>query len=259
MRLENCPDALACHLSPFCVWTYRITFSETGNILLRNGVCLFVLIVVLCNSCWFVSSGAPRFGVVPVLCNREVWQSSDMTYLAVNDPNITSGFTFNERSVSLASELRSFVVLRPSPKQSAPPSTARYNIDLITLWSLDTYSPWRSFQIRGGFRGEGGGRGRGGEGGPRPPLSSGSGIFWDNVLEWYMNLYEPTDSIRRNVHKNIAFAKLLPVFPEIYGTRFQNFPGGACPRTSLAYECLHVCYEPPLQNAHRSPCVNQEI
>ena len=48
-----------------------------------------------------------------------------MTYPAVNDPNITSGFTFNKRSVSLASELRSFVVLRPSPEQSAP-SAARY-------------------------------------------------------------------------------------------------------------------------------------
>ena len=48
-----------------------------------------------------------------------------MTYPAVNDPNITSGFTFNKRSDSLASELRSFVVLRPSPEQSAP-SAARY-------------------------------------------------------------------------------------------------------------------------------------
>ena len=74
-----------------------------------------------------MSSGAPRFGVVPVLCNREVWQSSDMTYPAVNDPSITSGLTFNKRSVSLASELRSFVVLRPSPEQSAP-SAARYNM-----------------------------------------------------------------------------------------------------------------------------------
>ena len=74
-----------------------------------------------------MSSGAPRFGVVPVLCNREVWQSSDMTYPAVNDPNITSGFIFNKRSVSLAAELRSFVVLRPSPEQSVP-SAARYSI-----------------------------------------------------------------------------------------------------------------------------------
>ena len=43
--------------------------------------------------------------------------------------------------------------------------------------------------IRGGFRGEA-------KAPPPPPptLSSGSGIFWDNVLEWYMNLYEPTDS-----------------------------------------------------------------
>ena len=86
-----------------------------------------MLIVVFCNSCWFVPSGAPRFGVVPALCNREVWQSSDMTYPAVNDPNITSGFTFNKRSLSLASELRCFVVLRPSPEQSAP-SAVRYNI-----------------------------------------------------------------------------------------------------------------------------------
>ena len=57
--------------------------------------------------------------------------------------------------------------------------------------------------LRGGFRGGGGG---GGPRGPRPPLSSGSGIFWDNVLEWYMNLNEPKDSRRRNAHKNISFA-----------------------------------------------------
>ena len=58
--------------------------AQTGNLLnllLLNRV---LLIVVFCNSCWFVSSGAPRFGVVPVLCNREVWQSSDMTYPAYN-------------------------------------------------------------------------------------------------------------------------------------------------------------------------------
>ena len=61
-------------------------------------------------------------------------------------------------------------------------------------------------ECRGVFR-------EGGEG--RPPLSSGSGIFWDNILEWYMNLYEPMDSRRRNAHKNVAFAKLLPAFPEI--------------------------------------------
>ena len=48
--------------------------------------------------------------------------------------------------------------------------------------------------------------GGGGARGPRPPLSSGSGIFWDNVLDWYMNLYEPKDSRRRNAHKNISFA-----------------------------------------------------
>ena len=48
--------------------------------------------------------------------------------------------------------------------------------------------------------GEGGG---GGLRGPRHPLSSGSGIFWDNVLEWYINLYEPKDSRRRNAHKNL--------------------------------------------------------
>ena len=39
---------------------------------------------------------SPQIDIVPVLlCNREVWQSSDMTYPAVNDPNITSGFTLN--------------------------------------------------------------------------------------------------------------------------------------------------------------------
>ena len=51
-----------------------------------------------------------------------------------------------------------------------------------------------------------GGGGGGGPRGPRLPLPSGSGIFWDNVLEWYMNLYEPKDSRRRNAHKNISFA-----------------------------------------------------
>ena len=77
-----------------------------------------------------MSSGAPRFGVVPVLCNRVVWQSSDMTYPAVNNPNITSGFTLNKHSVSLASDLHCFVVLRPLPEQSAP-SAARYIIIIV--------------------------------------------------------------------------------------------------------------------------------
>ena len=45
----------------------------------------------------------------------------------------------------------------------------------------------------------------GAEGAAAPPLS-GSGIFWDNVLEWYMNLYEPKDSRRRNANRNISFA-----------------------------------------------------
>ena len=43
---------------------------------------------------------------------------------------VLSDFTFNKRSVSLASELRSFVVLRPSPEQSAP-SAARCSILLF--------------------------------------------------------------------------------------------------------------------------------
>ena len=119
------PDVI--EYSRYCSRHWNIKQVKLGwSILLRNCVCLFVSIVVFRNSCWFMSSGAPRFGVVPVLCNREVWQSSDMTYPAVNDPNITSGFTFNKRSVSLVSELRSFVVLRPSPEQSAL-SAARYN------------------------------------------------------------------------------------------------------------------------------------
>ena len=74
-----------------------------------------------------MSSGPPGFGVVLVLCTRKVGQSLDMTYPAVNDPNITSGFTFNERSVSIVSELCCFVVIRPSPEQSTP-AAACYNI-----------------------------------------------------------------------------------------------------------------------------------
>ena len=45
------------------------------------------------------------------------------------------------------------------------------------------------------------------------------------ALEWYTNRFHT-----RNGHQNIAFAKLLPAFPDIWGTRFQNFPGGAWPR-----------------------------
>ena len=84
--------------------------------------------------------------------------------------------------------------------------------------------------LRDGFGGGGGG---GGTRGPGPPLSSGSWIFWDNFLEWYMSLCEPTDSRRRN--ENIAFAKLLHAFPEIWGTQISKiFPEGTCPRTPLA-------------------------
>ena len=96
-----------------------------------------------------MSSGAPRFGVVPVLCNHVVWQSSDMTYPAVNEPNITSGFTFNKRSLSLASELRCFVVLRPSPEQSAP-SAARYNTFLTWEFSSERVKKYINEVVRTG-------------------------------------------------------------------------------------------------------------
>ena len=118
---------LTCYICK-TLWTMSTFWGM--SILLQNRVCLFVLIVVFRNSYWFVSSRALRFGVVPVLCNHEVWQSSDMMYPAVNNPNITSGFRFNKCSVSLASELRSFIVLRPSPalaKGQSAPSTAHYN------------------------------------------------------------------------------------------------------------------------------------
>ena len=49
----------------------------------------------------------------------------------------------------------------------------------------------------------------GAEGAAAPPFRLG------RDLEWYMILYEPTDSRRRDAHKNIQFAKLLPAFPEI--------------------------------------------
>ena len=115
----------------------------------------------------------------------------------------------------------------------------------ITSSHFDSGVTWQyiltfSHLCRGGFRGQGGGGARGPRG-PRPPLSSGSGIFWDNFLEWYMSLYEPTDSRRRNTHKNIAFAKLLPAFPENWGSQISKFSRG----TSLAYECLHICFKPP--------------
>ena len=119
----NSPTSIACSSA-------LASLFLSYSIVTESCLSLRVWIVVFCNSCWFMSSGALRFRVVPVSCNRMVWQSSDMTYPAVNDPNITSGFTFNKRSVSLASELRSFVVLRPSPEQSAP-SVARYSIIII--------------------------------------------------------------------------------------------------------------------------------
>ena len=92
--------------------------------MLRNRVRLFVLIVVFVIVLIRVERSPEVWGRSGIV--QPVWQSSDMTYPVVNDPNITSGFTFNKRSVSLASELRSFVVLRPSPEQSAP-SAACYN------------------------------------------------------------------------------------------------------------------------------------
>ena len=96
-----------------------------------------------------MSSGAPRFGVIPVSCNREGWQSSDMRYPAVNDPNITSGSTFNKRSVSLASKLCSSVFLRPSPEQSAP-SAVCYSMNTPSpTWFLlvPTFSPFSLTQL----------------------------------------------------------------------------------------------------------------
>ena len=78
-----------------------------------------MLIVVSGNSVRFVldmPSRTPKVNrVVSVLHKHQVWQSSNATYPAATDPNINSGFAINTRSPSRASELRSFVVLRPSP------------------------------------------------------------------------------------------------------------------------------------------------
>ena len=105
-------------------------------IFLRNRVCLSVfklLCFVICaDSCRAEPQGLGSFRYCATAGSGN---SSDMTYPAVNDPNITSGFTFNERSVSLASELRCFVVLRPSPEQSTP-SAARYNMIFTQVWKM---------------------------------------------------------------------------------------------------------------------------
>ena len=96
-------------------------------------------------------------------------------------------------------------------------------------WQLQNlHMPWAFVTIvRGGFRAGGGG------------LSSESGIFCDNVLEWYMNLYEPTDFRRRNAHKNIAFAKRIPAFPEIWGTQISKFSAPSLPISSI---CPWLCF-----------------
>ena len=74
--------------------------------MLWNRVRLFVLIVVFVIVLIHVERSPEVWGCSGIV--QPVWQSSDMTYPAVNNPNITLGFTFNKRSVSLASELRSF-------------------------------------------------------------------------------------------------------------------------------------------------------
>ena len=104
---------------------------------------------------------------------------------------------------------------------------------------------------RGGFRGARGGRG--------PPFRLGlgfSGTMSSNGTWTFTNPRIPDDE---TLTKTFNLHNFYLHFQRFEGPRFQNFPGGACPRTSLAYECLHVCYKPPLQNAHRSRCVNQEI
>ena len=74
------------------------------------------------------------------------------------------------------------------------------------------------------------------------------------VHELFTNLRIPdAETLTKTFHLHNFYLH----FQRFEGPRFQNFPGGACPRTSLAYKCLHVCYKPPLQNARRSPSVTQ--
>ena len=52
---------------------------------------------------------------------------------------------------------------------------------------------------------------------------------------------------RQNTHKNMTCSKFLMHFQPFKGIKFHKFSGGACPWIPLAYNCLHVCIQPPLR------------
>ena len=58
-------------------------------------------------------------------------------------------------------------------------------------------------------------------------------------------LYESTHSRWRNSHKNVHF--------EPSRARNSKFPGGACPRTPLAYECLRLFLDPSIRTRSAVP------
>ena len=63
--------------------------------------------------------------------------------------------------------------------------------------------------------------------GLRPPLLLGSGIFLDNVLEWYTNLQIQDDE---TVTKTLHLQNFYLNFQKFEGLRFQNFPGKLAPK-----------------------------
>ena len=122
------------------------------------------------------------------------------------------------------------------------------------MTTLLSVSPTKGYDSRGGFRGGGGGQGA-----AAPPFV----WVWDFLGQCPRMVHEPLRTFTipdvETLTKTFHLHNFYLHFQRFEGPRFQNFPGGACPRTSLAYRCLHLCCKPPLQNTHHSPCVNHEI
>ena len=104
------------------------------------------------------------------------------------------------------------------------------------------------------------GGGGGGEGAAAPPFV----WVWDFLGRCPRMVHEPLRTYgfqtTKRSQKHFICITSTCISRDFRDPDFKISPGEPwLPRTSLAYECLHVCYKPPLQNAHCSPCVNQEM